>query len=212
MSNTMLYANDNGLYYPLCSASNTPVFAMPEETLFLEFVHYNSEDHPTNSFIGGDCYDMDEDLLSYPQSSPIYPFWVQVAFRPSGVNYSAFQDVALTRTNVNLKSGNYDGLPASNAGTFKYDVVMWAYMYGDQQFGHNENVYITAFIGVYNGIDDISRSEVHSNTKHIVSIPTFHYEYDGEEWNWTDIPPFPTPQCHVATVYWNPETRSLSIY
>ena len=202
MSNTMLYANDGGQYKPLHSASNRPVFAMPEETLFLEFIHYNSEEHPTNAFVGGDCYNMDEDLLPYPNSTPMYPEWIRLAFQPSGSSFSAFQDITFTRTKVNLKSGNYDGLPASNAGTFRYEVVLWSYIYGDQQFGHNENVYVTAFIGQYLGPGNIIRSSVESNTKHIVSIPTFNYD---------DGPPFPTPQCHVATVYWNPETRSLSI-
>ena len=198
----MLYANDGGQYKPLHSASNQPVFAMPDETLFLEFRHYNSEEHPTNSFFGGDCYNMDEDLLPYPNSSPQSPTWVRTAFRASGSSYSAFRDILFTRTDVNLKSGNYDGLPASNAGTFRYEVVLWSYINGEQQIGHNENVYVTAFIGQYLGINNIIRSSVESNTKHIVSIPTFTYPYG---------PPFPTPQCHVATVYWNPETRSLSI-
>lgn len=204
MSNTMLCVNDSGQYKPLHSASNKPVFAMPEETLFLEFVHYNSEEHPTNEFFGGDCYNMDEDLLAYPDSAPWSPTWVRTAFQPSGSSYSAFQDIAFTRTKVNLKSGRFDGLPASNAGTFRYEVVLWSYIYGDQQVGHNENVYVTAFIGQYLGLGNILRSSVESNTKHIVSIPTFNYD-DFE-------PPFPTPQCHVATVFWNPETRSLSIY
>ena len=207
----MLYALDGGQYKPLHSASNKPVFAMPEETLFLEFIHYNSEEHPSAAWLGGDCYNMDEDLLPYPNSTPQSPTWVRLAFRPSGGNSSAFQDIIFTRTSVNLKSGNYDGLPASNAGTFRYEVVMWSHIDGEQQIGHNENVYVTAFIGQYEGAGDIRRSSVKSNTKRIVSIPTFNYQYDGEEWSWIDIPPFPTPQCHVATVYWNPETRSLSI-
>ena len=202
MPNTMLYANDGGQYKPLHSASNKPVFAMPEETLFLEFIHYNSEEHPSAAWMGGNCYNMDEDLLPYPNSTPESPTWVRTAFRPSGGNSSAFQDIVFTRTQVNLKSGKYDGLPASNAGTFRYEIVMWSYVRDGYPPPHSENVYVTAFIGQYLGTGDPIRSSVESNTKHIVSIPTFTYPYG---------PPFPTPQCHVATVYWNPETRSLSI-
>ena len=208
MSNKLIYTVD-GQSKLLYSTTNRLVFAMPEETLFLEFFHYNSDEHPSNTFGGGDCYHMEDDLLEYPDSTPDEPEWVRHAFQSSGSDSTAYRDVFYERTKVNLKDGDHNGLQACDAGTFSYDVVMWSILDTgtDQRVGHNENVYLTAFIGVYNGYNDISRGVEESNTKHIVSIPTFEVE-DGE---WKDVPPFPTPACHVATVHWNPETRELSI-